>query len=281
MIPISGTTRVFPVVAWPVEQVKAPAIYNAYFAKHDIDAVCVPMRVAPADYAGCIRIIMRAPNVGGVCVSIPHKCATVSVGDIATSAALAAGAANAIFRDTDGRIVADLIDGEGFVRALDFTTAPEGFDYADSSALVVGCGGVGSAIAASLAERGIAHLGLVDIDPAIAEALAERLHTHYPKTVFATGDADETGYDLLVNGTPLGMNPGDMMPFSLDNAKPSAVIADCGMKTENTELLRLAMERGHRVQKGKEMLFEQAPLYMERFGWPGVTADEFRALGVL
>ena len=43
----------------------------------------------------------------------------------------------------------------------------------------------------------------------------------------------------------------------------------------------VAAERGHRVQKGKEMLFEQAPLYMERFGWPGVTADEFRALGVL
>ena len=85
----------------------------------------------------------------------------------------------------------------------------------------------------------------------------------------------------MVDGTPLGMNPGDRMPFSLENAKPSAVIADCGMKTENTELLRVAAERGHRVQKGKEMLFEQAPLYMERFGWPGVTADEFRALGVL
>ena len=281
MIPISGTTRVFPVVAWPVEQVKAPAIYNAYFAKHNIDAVCVPMRVAPDDFADFIRSIMRAPNVGGVCVSIPHKSATVSVGDIATSAALTAGAANAIFRDQDGRIVVDLIDGEGFVRALDVTTAPDGFDYADSSALIVGCGGVGSAIAASLAERGIAHLGLVDINPAIADALAARLRVHYPATVVTTGEADETGYDLLVNGTPLGMNVGDVMPFSLDNAKPSAVIADCGMKTENTELLRVAAARGHRVQKGKEMLFEQAPLYMDRFGWPGSTANDFRALGVL
>ena len=122
MIPISGTTRVYPVIGWPVEQVKAPAIYNAYFAKHSIDAIC---------------------------------------------------------------------------------------------------------------------------------------------------------------GTPLGMTPGDLMPFSLDNAKPSAVITDCGMKTEITELLRVAAERGHRVQKGKEMLFEQAPLYMERFGWLSVTVDEFRALGVL
>ena len=86
---------------------------------------------------------------------------------------------------------------------------------------------------------------------------------------------------ILVLGAAFKRWIVDPMPFSLDNAKPSAVIADCGMKTENTELLRVAAERGHRVQKGKEMLFEQAPLYMARFGWPGVTADEFRALGVL
>ena len=281
MIPISGTTRVFPVIGWPVEQVKAPAIYNAYFAKHNIDAVCVPMRVAPEHYASFVKSMMSAPNVGGICVAIPHKAATIEVGDIATPAALVAGAANAIFRDKDGRIIADLIDGEGFVRALDVTVAANGFDYPSSSALIVGCGGVGSAVAASLADRGIAHLGLVDIDPAVVSGLAERLRKHYPATLISSGEIDESGYDLLVNGTPLGMNPGDPMPFSLDNAKPSAVIADCGMKTENTELLRVAAERGHRVQKGKEMLFEQAPLYMERFGWPGVTADEFRALGVL
>ena len=281
MIPISGTTRVFPVIGWPVEQVKAPAIYNAYFAKHNIDAVCVPMRVAPEHYASFVKSMMSAPNVGGICVAIPHKAATIEVGDIATPAALVAGAANAIFRDKDGRIIADLIDGEGFVRALDVTVAANGFDYPSSSALIVGCGGVGSAVAASLADRGIAHLGLVDIDPAVVSGLAERLRKHYPATLISSGEIDESGYDLLVNGTPLGMNPGDPMPFSLDNAKPSAVIADCGMKTENTELLRVAAERGHRVQKGKEMLFEQAPLYMARFGWPGVMADEFRALGVL
>lgn len=284
MIAISGTTRVFPVIGWPVEQVKAPAIYNAYFAKHGIDAVCVPMRVAPEHYADFVKSMMSAPNVGGICVAIPHKAATILVGDFVTQAARAAGAANAIFRDETGRIVADLIDGEGFVRALDTTTRVLGFDYAQNAALVVGCGGVGSAIAASLAGRGIARLGLVDIDPTVVSALSPRLREHYPATVISAhniDDIDVSGYDLLVNGTPLGMNPGDRMPFSLDQAKPSAVIADCGMKTENTALLCNAAARGHPVQKGKEMLFEQAPLYMARFGWPGVTADDFRALGVL
>jgi shikimate dehydrogenase len=77
------------------------------------------------------------------------------------------------------------------------------------------------------------------------------------------------------------MSPDDTLPFSIDDAKSAAVVADCGMKTEVTRLLEAAAARGLRTQRGKEMLFEQAPLYMERFGWPNTTADEFRALGVL
>ena len=281
MIPISGATRVFPVIGWPVEQVKAPAIYNAYFAKHDIDAVCVPMSVAPQDYEAFVRSLMAAPNVGGICVTIPHKSATVGVGDLATRAALTAGAANVICRDNQGRIVADLIDGEGFVRALDITAQPTGFDYRKASALMVGCGGVGSAVAASLAGRGISRLGLIDLDPNVVDRLAANLITHYPAIEISTQETDESEFDLLVNGTPLGMNPGDQMPFSVELAKATAIIAECGMKTEMTELLRVAQARGLCIQKGKEMLFEQAPLYMDRLGWPGTTAEQFRALGVL
>lgn len=281
MIPISGTTKVFPVIGWPVQQVKAPAIYNAYFSRHNIDAVCVPMLVAPEHYVSFVQSLMSAPNVGGICVTIPHKAATVGVGDMATREAMTAGAANTIFRDGQGRIVADLIDGEGFVRALDVTAGAGGFNYRKSSALIVGCGGVGSAIAASLAGRGISRLGLVDVDSSVVDRVALRLATHYPAIEISTQRTDESEYDLLVNGTPLGMNPGDAVPFDIAEAKQSAIIAECGMKTEMTALLQAARARGLRIQKGKEMLFEQAPLYMERFGWPGSTADEFRALGVL
>lgn len=280
MIPISGTTRVFPVIGWPVEQVKAPAIYNAYFAKHGIDAVCVPMRVSPDEYDAFVKSMMAASNVGGICVSIPHKPASVRVGEIATTSATIAGAANAIYRDQSGRIVADLIDGEGFVRALDRTT-DQGFNYLNSSALIVGCGGVGCAIAASLAARGIARLGLKDLHRDAVDSLAARLCDHYPHLVLERHTVVEASYDLLVNGTPMGMSPSDPMPFSIEHVKSSAVVADCGMKTELTALLARAQARGLRIQKGKEMLFEQAPLYMERFGWPNTTADQFRSLGVL
>ncbi len=269
------------VIGWPVEQVKAPAIYNAYFVAHSIDAVCVPMRVAPSDYAASVNALMKATNIVGICVSIPHKPASALLGDVVTTAARVAGAANAIYRDDTGRVISDLIDGEGFVCALDRTCAQDRFDYATSRAMIVGCGGVGCAIAASLASRGIAALGLKDLDRDVVVKLAARLREHYPKLQLALHDVGESDYDLLVNGTTLGMSPGDPLPLCVDHAKNNAIVADCGMKIEMTELLKAAQARGLRIQKGKEMLFEQAPLYMDRFGWHGTTADQFRELGVL
>jgi shikimate dehydrogenase len=92
---------------------------------------------------------------------------------------------------------------------------------------------------------------------------------------------DASGFDLLVNCTPLGMHVGDPMPFALEGVSPQAIVADCGMKIEMSQLLVQAQAKGCRIQKGKEMLIEQAPLYLELFGWPGVSADDFRHLEAL
>ena len=82
--------------------------------------------------------------------------------------------------------------------------------------LVVGNGGVGSPIAASLAAAGVGAIGLFDPTPASAEGLAQRLHEHYPDLEVATGSKDPAGYDIVVNATPLGMNDGDPLPMDVD-----------------------------------------------------------------
>ena len=75
--------------------------------------------------------------------------------------------------------------------------------------------------------------------------------------------------------------PGDAVPFDVALAKDTAIVAERGRKTEMSELLLGAQARGPRIKKGKEMLFDLAPFYMERSGWPGSTAEQFRPLGVL
>ncbi|QRX82479.1 shikimate dehydrogenase [Glaciimonas sp. PAMC28666] len=279
MLNISGTTRIFPVIGWPVEQVKAPALFNAYFEKYGIDARVIPLKIAPEAYGAAVRTLMSIENVGGIFVSIPHKPMSVDAVDQPTSRAMLAGACNAIFKADDGKtIIGDLIDGEGFVRAFDRTLNGAAFNWAQARALVVGSGGVGCAVAASLATRGIGHVAIYDTRLPQAEALRERLQQAFPATQVVIGTPKAEGYDLVVNSTPLGMSPDDPMPVDLSQVAASCIVADCGMKTEMTRLLIEAQKRGCRIQKGREMMIEQAPLYLALFGWPGVSSDDFRAL---
>jgi shikimate dehydrogenase len=278
---ISGTTKIFPVIGWPVEQVKAPILFNTYFRRHDIDARVVPLKIAPDAYAAAVRMLMAAENVGGIFVSIPHKPASVDAVDVVSPRAALAGACNAIYKGSDGVIYGDLIDGEGFIRAFDRTCGDAGFPWARGRALVVGSGGVGCAVAAALAARGIAQVDVCDNRADQAQALRARLQVAFPDTRVGLGLPAAEGYDVVVNCTPLGMHPDDAQPIDLRGVDADCIVADCGMKIEMTRLLLDAQARGCRIQKGKEMMIEQSPLYLELFGWPGVPASAFRELGVL
>ena len=81
---------------------------------------------------------------------------------------------------------------------------------------MVGSGGVGSAIAASLAKAGVAELALFDAYAPTTDGLADRLRTHYPSLQVTAGSNDPAGFDVVVNATPLGMKEGDPLPMDVD-----------------------------------------------------------------
>lgn len=144
--------------------------------------------------------------------------------------------------------------------------------------LVVGSGGVGSAIAASLAMAGAGCLALFDSNTASAEALAGRIAAHYPAVALRTGSNDPAGFDIVVNATPLGMRDDDPLPFDPARLAATTFVGEVVMKTEHTKLLRAALARGCAVQVGTDMLFEQIPAYLDFFGLPVTTAETLRAL---
>src|SRR6266487_4964271 len=166
-----------------------------------------------------------------------------------------------------------MFDGAGFVRGIQRT----GRRLAGTKALVVGCGGVGSAIAASLAAAGIASIGLFDADVRASESLSERLSTHYPKLDIKIGSNDPAGWDVVVNATPLGMKDGDPLPMDVARIAPSTFVGEVVMKREVTPLLAAAQARGCETQVGVDMLFEQIPAYLDFFGFRKATPDELRA----
>lgn len=274
---IRGTTSLIAHIGFPTHAFKAPMIYNPYFEHAGIDAVVVPMGCRPEHYADFLRSVFRLENIGGALITMPHKVSTVALLDEATPTVQIAGSCNAVRRAADGRLVGDMFDGEGFVRGL----RRKGCVLPGARALVVGAGGVGSAIAASLAAAGVAAMGLFDANPASAQALAGRLKAHYPAMQLSTGSKDPAGHDIVVNATPMGMNESDPLPLDVQRIAPEAFVGEVVMKTEMTAFLRAAQARGCRFQVGTDMLFEMIPAYLEFFGLPSTTPEQLRELAQL
>jgi len=274
---ISGRTTLIAHLGYPTEAFKAPMIYNPYFESAGIDAVVMPMGVTAADYPGFLRELFNVTNIRGALVTMPHKRTTIELADEVSPTARIAGAANALLKRDDGTLLADMFDGEGFTRGV----RNKGRDLLNASVLVIGAGGVGSAIAASLAAAGVSRIGLDDAVAEAAESLGTRLAMHYPDLDVSTGSADPNGYDIVVNATPLGMNEGDPLPIDMSRVAPSTFVGEVVMKAEVTPFLRAARERGCETQVGTDMLFEQIPAYLEFFGFASTTPDELRRVSQL
>ena len=274
---ISGKTTLIAHLGFPTEAFKAPMIYNPWFDKQGIDAVVVPMGVKPEDYAASLPQIFRFSNLRGALVTMPHKVTTMSLVDEATPTARVAGACNAILKRPDGTLLGDQFDGAGFVRGVE----RKGRLFKGTRVLVSGTGGVGSAIAASIAAAGAAELMLFDMSEASANALAARLREHYPQMKVTTGSKDPAGYDVVVNATPLGMKESDPLPFDVDRIDAGTFVGEVVMKTEYTPLLQAAKAKGCAVQVGTDMLFEMIPAYLEFFGFGTASPEELRAVAQL
>lgn len=274
---ITGNTSFIAHIGWPTHAFKAPMIYNPYFAQAGIDTIVVPMGCKPENFASFLRAVFSLENISGALITMPHKVATVDLLDEASPTVRIANSCNAVRRDAAGRLVGDMFDGEGFVRCV----LRKGCVLKGARVLVVGAGGVGSAIAASLAAADIGAITLFDARAESATALGARIKTHYPAIDVATGSKDPAGFDVVVNATPMGMNEGDELPVDVSRIAPSTFVGEVVMKSEMTAFLKAVQARGCRFQIGSDMLFEQIPAYLEFFAFPTTTPENLRAIATL
>jgi shikimate dehydrogenase len=271
---IDGHTELIAHIGHPTHSFMAPLIYNPYFEHAGINTVVVPMGCRAEGFPELLRAVFALENIRGALITMPHKVSVVDLLDDVAPAVRVAGACNAVRRDAAGRLVGDMFDGEGFVRGV----RRKGVQVQGARVLIVGAGGVGSAIAASFAAAGVAALSLYDLRPASADSLAQRLRQHFPQVDVHTGSNDPVGHDVVVNATPMGMEPGDPLPLDVSRLSSSSFVGEVVMRQTMTAFLQAAQARGCRFQIGTDMLFEQIPAYLEFFGLPTTSAELLRSV---
>jgi shikimate dehydrogenase len=254
MLPsLTGETRLHLIIGDPVGQTKSPHGLTAEFAARGVNAVCIPLHVAARDFDDVMRAVKQVQNIDGIVITIPHKFAALRHCDEATDRARLLGAANVLHRIAPGRWRGDMTDGTAMVAAL----RRAGCEPGGRRALVVGAGGAGSAVALALIEAGVAALAVADVDAARRDRLVQRLASRAP-AVAQAGTADPSGFGLVVNATPTGMNPADPLPVDAARLAPSGYVADLITKPAMTPLLEAARRRGCTVVTGEDMFAVQA-----------------------
>ena len=250
---VDGATRVFGIIGNPIVQVGSPQLYTERFRSAGRNAILVPLHVLPDLFDEAIRGLKALANLDGLVVTVPYKARIVPFVDRLLSMGEKVGAINVMRHDRDGRWTGDMFDGHGLVRAVQ----KAGHRLKGRRVLLIGAGGVGSAIAVALAEAGVAAITISDVQYTRAEGLVERIARLFPACRASAGAPVAHGHDLIVNASPVGMAAGDGMPAPLGPLDPATLAFDVIVKSEPTAFMRHAHRFGCPTFGGYAMMETQ------------------------
>jgi shikimate dehydrogenase len=254
----------------PVAHSLSPQMQNAALGACDIDMQYARFHIRANELRSALPFLRRL-NFVGINLTVPHKIAAFAQVDDADESATRVGAINTV-RVSDERLIGSNTDGDGFLQAI---RTEFSIDLRDLRVMIIGAGGgTGRAIAWQCALENCERLVLVNRTLEKTTALAEQLRPFFsgprvlgPTTRLEAVAWDESALrmqladiDLIVNATPLGMNPSDPAPVPARLLAPHHIIFDCVYGSSKTALLRSAVEVGARGANGLSMLLHQGAL---------------------
>ncbi|PYJ34952.1 MAG: shikimate dehydrogenase [Verrucomicrobia bacterium] len=254
----------------PVAHSLSPQMQNAALHACGIDMQYARFHIRVNELRSAL-LFLRKLGFVGINLTVPHKIAAFMQIDEADEFATRAGAINTI-RVRDGKLIGSNTDGEGFLRAI---RTEFSIDLRDLRVMIIGTGGgTGRAIAWQCALENCERLVLVNRTLKKANALADQLRPFFsaprllgPSARLEAVASDEpvmrtqlADIDLIVNATPLGMNPSDPTPVPARLLAPHHIIFDCVYGPSKTALIRSAEEAGARGANGLSMLLYQGAL---------------------
>lgn len=214
---------------------------------------------------------LREQGYAGVNVTYPFKQAVMPLLDDLGDCAAMVGAVNTVAM-SDGRLKGFNTDKTGFQDAL----AQDLPDVRMDRVLQLGAGGAGAAVATALRDAGVRQVVLHDLDAGRVKALVRQLVDRFGAGAALPGTPEGSSalVDGIVNTTPVGMQGKPGMPIPAAISSPRHWVADIVYFPLETELLRVAREKGCRTLDGSGMVVNQAALAFEKF--TGRTADRAR-----
>jgi shikimate dehydrogenase len=257
--------KTYCIIGDPVHHSLSPGMQNAAFAAAGLNCTYIAFRVPAPELKESIASL-RAINVAGFNVTIPHKVSVMQYLDELDSTAKKAGAVNTV-NNIEGVFKGYNTDIAGFIeplhrRKVNFNT----------TVLLLGAGGAARAIVAALSEEKIAKLVIANRDLKKAGELANRakelgIKCETVQLEKAQDAAKSAG--IIVNATSIGLQ-NEPSPIGAEHIKKGSIVYDIVYRPVVTDLLEQAKFAEARVVYGYEMLLEQGAKAFEI--WTGLPA---------
>lgn len=255
-------------IGYPVSHSLSPKIHNAALKACGLEGEYSLFPIEPNNKDGLKAILesVRAGEIQGLNVTIPHKQNVIEFLDELTPTAQVIGAVNVIYMK-DAKLIGDNTDALGFLSDLNHFLGDQSAPITHKSAIVLGAGGGARAVVYALFNDGW--------DVTIAARRLEQAHqlassfSNYQLSIINFADLQPSTCNLIVNTTPLGMTPNaETSPLPEDLSLPHHVaVYDLVYNPRETKLVRDARAQGCVAVTGLGMLIEQAAAAFER--WTG------------
>ena len=250
---ITGRTEVYGIIGYPVDHSISPAMQTAAFDALGIDAVYVPFSVEP-DHLREAVLGLKALNVKGFNVTIPHKERILNLLDDVNEKASFLGAVNTV-KSEGQRFIGYNTDADGFSLSL----KKNKISVKSKIVTMFGAGGAARAVGFAIAGMNPKVLNIVNRNIQKAEVLSQKLSGFCETKAFGLNEAGSLvpSSDIIVNTTPVGMNNNNGKLFDYKLIPESIVVIDIIYKPFETELLKQASQKHCKTLNGLDMLVLQ------------------------
>ena len=265
---LTGKTAVYGIIGHPVKHSLSPLMQTAAFKALGIDAVYVPFDVDPENLGEAVNGL-RALNVKGFNVTVPHKEGVIEYLDFLDEDAEFLGAVNTV-KNEDGQLIGYNTDADGFLQSL----IEEGIELEGKRITMFGAGGAARAVGYAVLKGGAKFLNVVNRSFSKGKAVGELLGKRGNVLVFPLKETTVATLlkdaDIVINTTSVGMKPDDPPLFDYSLIPEGITVVDIIYNPAETPLLKAAKEKGCKIVNGLGMLIHQGAIAFKI--WTGKEA---------
>ncbi|MFC1500832.1 shikimate dehydrogenase [Elusimicrobiota bacterium] len=259
---INGNTKIIGIFGYPIKHTFSPAMHNAAFKVSGLNFIYTPFEISPNNLSKAISCVKKF-NIHGLNITVPHKENALKFIDKADPLAKKIGSINTIV-NKNGVLTGYNTDGKGFIKDIKNC----GFNPIKKTALLMGAGGAGKAVAAALSWSGAKKIYITDKSQTLARKLVSKIKNskHFPMSKIKEKIEEA---DIVINATPIGMKNSKQSLINKNLLRKNLFVYDLVYNHE-TRLIKDAKKIGAKAYNGIGMLLYQGVLAFEL--WTGKKA---------